>query len=155
MTTPNKLSGVQAFIADHLTRYLATDGEDGYWLDASLFGGTGKLPSLLLTTTGRSSGNLITTPMIFRPFGPEVNPAYMVVASKGGAPDAPNWYLNLQANPQVNVQIKADKFKAAARTANPEERAEHWPKQVEFFPGFARSQSKIEREIPLVILERL
>ena len=153
MTPAEKLKALQAFVADHLSRYLSTNGEDGYWLDASLFGGKGMIPSLLLTTTGRKSGNRITTPMMFMQFGPEEHPAYVVVASKGGAPDAPNWYLNLQANPQVQVQIRANQFSAAARTANAAERAVHWPQLVALFPGFERYQSRTERQIPVVILE--
>jgi deazaflavin-dependent oxidoreductase (nitroreductase family) len=105
-------------------RYIATDGADGYLWDATLGGGKGLVPTLLLTTTGRKSGNALTMPLIFGEFDEE----YVVVASKGGAPAHPSWYLNLQANPEVRVQIKGDKFTAHARTAKATERAALWPK---------------------------
>src|SRR5271166_3024177 len=111
-------SSLPAWIRDHLARYLATDGADGYLWDASLGGGKGMIPTLLLTTVGRRSARPQTLPLIFGRSGAN----YVVVASKGGAPTHPSWYLNLQANPQVQVQVKADKFKAHAYTAGPEER---------------------------------
>jgi deazaflavin-dependent oxidoreductase (nitroreductase family) len=135
-------------IKDHLARYIATDGEDGYLWDARLGGGTGLVPTLLLTTVGRKSGKPLTMPLIFGRSGPD----YMVVASKGGAPAHPAWYLNLAANPQVRVQVKAQKFAALARTANPEERLALWPKMVEIYAPYAQYQTKTDRQIPVVIL---
>ena len=96
------------WIKDHLDRYIATNGEDGYLWDASLGGGKGMIPTLLLTTTGRKSGRELTLPPIFGQSGSD----YVVVASKGGAPAHPAWYLNLDAEPKVHVQVKADKFTA-------------------------------------------
>ena len=113
MAEPNKSSELPAWIKDHLSRYLATDGADGYLWDASLGGGKGMVPTLLLTTVGRKSGRVLTLPLIFGRSGPN----YVVVASKGGAPTHPAWYLNLQANPEVRVQVKAEKFTAHAHTA--------------------------------------
>jgi deazaflavin-dependent oxidoreductase (nitroreductase family) len=118
--------------------------------DASLGGGQGLVPTLLLTTTGRKSGNALTLPLIFGEFDGE----YVVVASKGGAPAHPAWYLNLQANPEVKVQIKGDKFTARARTGNSTERAALWPKMVEIYGPYAQYQIKTNREIPVVILRR-
>jgi deazaflavin-dependent oxidoreductase (nitroreductase family) len=139
-----------AWIQDHLRRYLATDGKDGYLWDASLGGGKGMVPTLLLTTTGRKSGRELTLPLIFGESGAD----YVVVASKGGAPEHPAWYLNLQANPDVRVQVKADKFKAKASTANDSERARLWPQMVQIYGPYADYQKKTERTIPLVILRR-
>src|ERR1700734_3463844 len=102
------------WIKSHLARYIATDGADGYLWDAAPGGGTGLVPTLLLTTTGRKSGNALTLPLIFGRSGP----SYVVVASKGGAPTHPSWYLNLEANPSVRVQVKGEKFTAHAHTAN-------------------------------------
>jgi deazaflavin-dependent oxidoreductase (nitroreductase family) len=80
-------------------------------------------------------------------------PNYLVVASKGGAPAHPSWYLNLQANPDVQVQVKADKFKALAYTAGPEERPALWKKMVEIYGPYAQYQTKTERQIPVVVLK--
>src|SRR6201990_430728 len=89
---------------EHVRRYQETDGEVGYeWNGA---------PILLLTTTGRTTGNQRTVPLIYGPDGHRC----IVVGSKGGAHDHPNWYKNLVANPTVDVQVKGDKFRASART---------------------------------------
>src|SRR5271167_2141752 len=117
MTETNQSPGLPAWIQDHLSRYIATDGADGYLWDASLGGGKGLVPTLLLTTTGRKSGRVLTLPLIFGRSGAN----YVVVASKGGAPAHPAWYLNLQAKPEVQLQVKADKFTALAHTADAEE----------------------------------
>ena len=138
------------WIKKHRERYLATNGEDGYLWDASLGGGKGMVPTLLLTTTGRKSGRELTLPLIFGRSGND----YVVVASKGGAPEHPAWYLNLDTNPNVKVQVKADKFDARARTANAQERAALWPKMVEIYGPYAEYQQKTDRQIPVVILQR-
>src|ERR1700735_5098255 len=149
MAEPDRSSELPGWIKDHLARYIATDGEDGYLWDASLGGGTGLVPTLLLTTVGRKSGKPLTMPLIFGRSGPD----YVVVASKGGAPEHPAWYLNLQANPEVQVQVKAEKFKARAFTAGPEERAALWAKMVEIYAPYAQYQTQTEREIPVVLLK--
>ncbi len=104
----------------------------------------------MLTTVGRKSGRILTLPLIFGRSGPD----YVVVASKGGAPAHPAWYLNLEANPEVQVQVKGDKFKARAHTANAEERATLWPRMVEIYGPYTDYQKKTERQIPLVVLHR-
>jgi deazaflavin-dependent oxidoreductase (nitroreductase family) len=138
------------WIKDHLSRYLASNGEDGYLWDASLGGGKGMVPTLLLTTVGRKSGQALTLPLIFGRSGSD----YVVVASKGGAPTHPAWYLNLQSNPEVQVQVKADKFTARAHTADQAERAALWPKMVEIYGPYADYQKKTDRQIPVVVLKR-
>jgi deazaflavin-dependent oxidoreductase (nitroreductase family) len=150
MTESTKAPKLPSWIQDHMARYIATDGADGYLWDASLGGGKGMIATLLLTTTGRKSGKALTLPLIFGQSGAE----YVVVASKGGAPAHPAWYLNLQANPEVKVQIKGDKFAARARTANPQERAALWAKMVAIYGPYADYQMKTDREIPIVILKR-
>ena len=149
MAEPNKSQQLPAWIADHLKRYLATNGEDGYLWDASLGGGKGLVPTLLLTTVGRKSGNALILPLIFGRSGPN----YVVVASKGGAPTHPAWYLNLHANPEVQVQVKAERFKARAHTAEGAERAALWPKMVEIYGPYAQYQTKTDRQIPIVVLK--
>ena len=138
------------WIQDHLNRYLATDGEDGYLWDASVGGGKGKVPTLLLTTTGRKSGRSLTLPLIFGQSGPD----YVVIASKGGAPNHPSWYTNLEANPDVQVQVKGDKFRARAHTASGAQRAQLWKAMVQIYAPYEEYQKKTQREIPVVVLKR-
>jgi deazaflavin-dependent oxidoreductase (nitroreductase family) len=150
MSESNEPKELPSWIKDHLTRYLATDGKDGYLWDASLGGGKGLVPTLLLTTVGRKSGRILQLPLIFGQSGAD----YVVVASKGGAPTHPAWYLNLEANPEVQVQVKADKFKAIAHTAQGEERAALWPLMVDIYAPYTDYQKKTDRQIPVVVLKR-
>lgn len=130
------------WIREHMDKYLATNGEDGHiWRG---------VPTLLLTTTGRKSGEPLQLPLIYG----EDNGRYLVVASKGGAPDHPAWYKNLAANPGVEVQVKADRFKARARTAGPDEKPALWHKMAAIWPAYNEYQEKTGRDIPVVILER-
>ena len=128
----------------HVERYQATDGEEGHdWLEGS--------PVLLLTTTGRKSGEERTTPLIYGRSGDDV----LIVASNGGNAKHPPWYLNLEADPEVGVQIKADKFRARARTATAEEKPAMWQEMVGHWPHYDRYQEMTDREIPVVVLERI
>jgi deazaflavin-dependent oxidoreductase (nitroreductase family) len=130
------------FGQEHVDRYRATDGAEGYeWQGTQ---------TLLLTTTGRKSGEERTTPLIFAPYGD----AYTVIASKGGSDEPPAWYLNLSHQPDVEVQVKGDRFKARARTATPEEKPEIWRTMVAEWPAYEEYQERTSREIPAVILER-
>jgi deazaflavin-dependent oxidoreductase (nitroreductase family) len=150
MAEPSEFKELPDWIKNHLARYIATNGEDGYLWDAALGGGKGMIPTLLLTTVGRKSGRELTLPLIFGTSGPD----YVVVASKGGAPAHPAWYLNLDANPTVKVQVKADKFTAQTHTANEQERAALWPKMVEIYGPYSDYQKKTDRQIPVVVLKR-
>jgi deazaflavin-dependent oxidoreductase (nitroreductase family) len=150
MAEPHAIPKLPDWIQDHLNRYIATDGADGYLWDASLGGGVGMIPTLLLTTVGRKSGRELTLPLIFGVSGD----AYVIVASKGGAPAHPAWYLNLEANPSVRVQVKADKFAARARTASGKERAALWTMMVGIYAPYELYQTKTDRQIPVVVLER-
>ncbi|MEV6860303.1 nitroreductase/quinone reductase family protein [Streptosporangium subroseum] len=80
---------------------------------------------------------------------------YLVVASKGGAAAPPAWYLNLQANPEVKVQVLGDRFTARARTATAEEKPELWKIMTAVWPAYDEYQTKTDREIPVVVLERV
>lgn len=132
------------FGQEHVDRYRATDGEEGYdWQRGTTI--------LLLTTRGRRSGGERTTPLIFRQHGD----AYLIVASKGGTDAPPAWYLNLQANPDdVTVQVRGDRFKVRARDATAEEQPELWREMAEVWPDYDEYQKKTERRIPVVVLER-
>lgn len=148
MTESNTTRELPDWIKNHIERYIATNGEDGYLWDASLGGGKGMVPTLLLTTTGRKSGKSLTLPLIFGQSGR----SYVVVASKGGAPAHPSWYLNLEANPEVRLQVKGDKFVARAHTADATERAALWPKMVAIYGPYEDYQKKTDRQIPVVVL---
>jgi deazaflavin-dependent oxidoreductase (nitroreductase family) len=134
----------------HANRYLESGGTEGatYTVDVP---GRGKItaPALLLTTTGRKSGKKFIFPLFYGTDGD----SYIIVASKGGAPEHPQWYRNLVANPEVEVQVGTRKLKARARTAMVEERARLWKKAVEFWPPYADYALKTEREIPVVVLD--
>jgi deazaflavin-dependent oxidoreductase (nitroreductase family) len=121
--TPTRLPD---WIQEHTRRYLASDGADGHMWDSKAAGGSGPVPTLLLTTTGRQSGESRTLPLIYG----EVDGGYAIVASKGGAPAHPAWYLNLSASPEVGVQVVAERFPARARTATGDEREQIWRRMV-------------------------
>jgi deazaflavin-dependent oxidoreductase (nitroreductase family) len=128
------------FVKVNLALYRATGGKVG-----GTFGGA---PVLLLTTTGRRSGKRRTTPLLYLSEGSDV----VVVASYGGAPKHPAWYLNLRANPEVEVQIGREIERRRARAATAEERSRLWPRVVAMNPSYATYQQRTEREIPVVIL---
>ena len=128
---------------EHVRVYEETDGEVGHdWRKGS--------PILILTTTGRKSGDERKNALIYGMAGDDP----MIVASKGGNPQHPAWYLNLRDEPEVKVQIKGDKFSARARDATAEERPELWKRMTEIWPDYDNYQEKTDREIPIVILER-
>jgi deazaflavin-dependent oxidoreductase (nitroreductase family) len=130
------------FGQEHVDRYRATDGEEGHeWQGTQ---------TLLLTTKGRRSGEERTTPLIYGRSGDD----YLVVASKGGADAPPAWYLNLQASPDVDIQVKGDRFKVRARDATPDEKPEMWKTMTAEWPAYDEYQEKTDREIPVVVLER-
>jgi deazaflavin-dependent oxidoreductase (nitroreductase family) len=130
--------------AEHVRQYRATDGEYGHdWRDGS--------STLLLTTTGRRSGEPRTAALIYGRSGDD----YLIVASDGGADAPPGWYANLQADPEVEVQVLGDRFRARARTANPEERPAMWGEMVSHWPAYDAYQRKTDREIAVVVLERV
>jgi deazaflavin-dependent oxidoreductase (nitroreductase family) len=128
--------------AEHARRYIETNGEDGH-----LWNG---VPTLLLTTTGRRSGEPRLSPLIYGQSGDR----YLVVGSRGGAPQHPQWYRNLIAQPLVQVQVGADRFAARARPATPVEKPELWRIMTGIWPAYDEYQARTSREIPVVILER-
>ncbi|MGI9657350.1 MAG: nitroreductase/quinone reductase family protein, partial [Gaiellaceae bacterium] len=119
--------------------------------DAEPFGGIGKIPTLLLTTTDKDTGQPLQLPLIYI----ETPDGWAVIGSKGGAPAHPGWYDNLAANPEVGVQVIADTYKARARTTSGQERETLWRRMAELYPPFDDYAVKaVPREIPLVVLER-
>lgn len=132
------------FGAEHTRKYKETGGEVGHDWEGT--------QTLLLTTKGRKSGEPRELPLIYAPWGED---AYLVVASKGGADDPPAWFLNLQADPEVEVQVRAERFKARARVATPEEKPAMWKRMTAEWPAYDDYQRKTTREIPVVVLERV
>jgi proline iminopeptidase len=129
---------------EHVRRYRETGGEIGHiWKEGSTV--------LLLTTKGRKTGKDRTTPLIYARDGDR----YVIVASKGGAPEDPGWYRNLQQSPEVELQVLGEVFPARARTAEGEERARLWQKVNEVWPHYAEYAERTDREIPVVVLERV
>lgn len=138
------------WMQDHTRRYLSSGGTDGHMFTVTPPGHSEMtVPSLLLTTTGRRSGEKFVFPLFYGKAGD----SYFVVASKGGSPEHPGWYRNLLANPEAEVQVGTTRIKARARTATGEERARLWQEALRFWPPYADYQSKTEREIPVVVLD--
>jgi deazaflavin-dependent oxidoreductase (nitroreductase family) len=107
-------------------------------------------PLLLLTTTGRRTGQRRTSPMMYLPDGER----WLVFATKAGADTDPAWYLNLVADPAVTVEVGADTFDAVATPVQGAERDRHYAEQASRYPGFAEYESKTDRVIPVVALQR-
>jgi deazaflavin-dependent oxidoreductase (nitroreductase family) len=132
------------WVRNHIREYEESDGKKGHrWRG---------LPTLLLTTRGRKSGKLRRTALIYGQDGKN----YLLVASNGGAPKHPSWYLNLVENPRVEIQVGADKFPAFARTATAKEKPSLWRLMTKIFPHYDKYQAKAAkagRDIPIVILE--
>jgi deazaflavin-dependent oxidoreductase (nitroreductase family) len=140
MSTPQ--DSPVGFVKDHIQKYVESGGAEGYdWKGATI---------LLLTTTGRRSGTQHRTALIYRQVGDD----YVIVASRGGAPTHPAWYLNLTTNPDVRIQVKDQEFAGRARVADGDERAKLWSLMAEVWPDFNSYQTKTDRQIPVVVLER-
>ncbi|MDA0174398.1 nitroreductase family deazaflavin-dependent oxidoreductase [Solirubrobacter taibaiensis] len=130
------------FGKEHTQKYKETGGQEGHdWQGTQ---------TLLLTTTGRKSGEARELPLIYAPW----EDAYLIVASNGGEDRPPAWYLNLSENPETEVQVWDDRFKATAREATPDEKAEMWPTMTKEWPAYDDYQKKTDREIPIIVLER-
>ena len=135
---------------EHIRKYRESNGAEGHiWkgVDGSL-----NLPCLLLTTTGRKSGQPRTTPLIYGKDGED----HIIIASRGGTPADPVWYGNLVENPEVELQVGAEVFSATARTISGAERSRVWDMMAEIFPSYNdyHEKAKATREIPVIVLER-
>ena len=139
------------WMQDHVARYQSSGGTDGHmYTIKSPNLPEMSVPSLLLTTTGRKSGEKFLFPLFYG----ETEGSYFVIASKGGAPAHPGWYRNLLADPQVAIQVGTKKLAVKARTASGAERARLWQEAVKIWPPFADYQLRaVDREIPVVVLD--
>ena len=129
------------YVADQVETFEQSGGTEGNTMRG--------VPIIVLWTKGRKSGAIRKTPLM------RVNDGdrYAVVASQGGAPEHPEWYLNLEADPSVSLQDGPDVRDYVAHTASPQEKAEWWPKATAVWPDYDAYQEKTDREIPLVVLE--
>ena len=125
---------------EHVRVYRETDGEVGY-----LWNGA---PTLLLTTTGRRTGEPRTSALIYARDGDD----YLVVGSVGGMPKHPAWYLNLQADPRAHIQVKGEHLDVEAHTAEDADKPRLWQLMMEVWPNYDRYQSRTDRVIPVVVL---
>jgi len=133
---------ISLFGDEHIRLYRETNGEQGY-----LWNG---VPTLLLTTKGRKSGLPRTIPIIYV----KVGEAYVIIGSQGGAPKHPFWYLNILADPHVELQVKSEKFAAVARSAQSPERERLWAEATKQWPNYDVYQTRTTRQIPVVVIER-
>ncbi|MEE2665410.1 MAG: nitroreductase/quinone reductase family protein [Myxococcota bacterium] len=137
------------WIAEHIALY-QSDPEKARMWDSGPLGGPGLLPTLLLTTTGRKSGEPRALPLIYG----EVGDSYVIIASKGGMPSHPIWYLNLEANPACELMVGAKAVAARARVAEGEERERIWEQMAELYPPYNEYQERAgARTIPVVVLD--
>jgi deazaflavin-dependent oxidoreductase (nitroreductase family) len=132
------------FGQEHVERYRQTDGEEGHEWRPGVY-------TLILTTKGRRSGQPRPTPLIYGTH----DGAYLVVASKGGSDEPPAWYRNLSDDPDVDVQVGGDRFRARARTAGKDEKPVLWRAMAEIWPAYDEYRQKTDRDIPVVVLERV
>ena len=136
------------WIAEHIELY-RTDPEKAHMWDSTPLGGPGLLPTLLLTTKGRKSGEPRALPLIYE----TVDDSYVVIASKGGMPEHPLWFRNLEARPECELQVAAKSLTARARVAEGEERERLWDQLAELYPPYLDYQKATERTIPVVVLD--
>ena len=148
MTSSKIVDSPVGWVQDHIRAYVETNGQEGHMWRG--------VPTLLLTTTGRKSGELRRTALIYGRDSDD----YVIVASKGGAPSNPLWYENLVAQPKVTIQVGADVFDCVSSTYEEsgvagEHRQKVWDSLVAIWPGFAEYQTKTVRPIPLVRLKKV
>lgn len=136
------------WIDDHIALYRADPEKAHYW-DFSAAGVNALLPTLLLETKGRRSGTLIPAPLIYG----KTDDGFVVIASRGGTPTHPDWYLNLVADPICEVQVGRDHHRARARVAEGDERARLWADMAKLYPPYDEYQQRAGgRVIPVVVL---
>lgn len=140
------------FIKTHLRTYLESGGKEGHHWPSGIKAGEGPttIPTLLLTAKGGKSGKKRILPLLYGKIGDD----FILVASLGGAPNHPKWYLNLMANPEAEIQVATEHYRVRARNAEGEEREKIWSHMLTLFPVYADYQKKTTRQIPVVVLEK-
>lgn len=138
--------GVPGWQERHVELYLKSNGAEGHVIDLP---GAPAVDCLLLQTTGRKSKAQKTMPLIY---GKDGN-GFVIVASKGGAPDHPAWFLNLRDRPEVRFQVADKKYRGTARITAGAERERLFRMMARLFSPYDSYQAKTSREIPVVVLE--
>jgi deazaflavin-dependent oxidoreductase (nitroreductase family) len=140
-----RTNAVPLFGKEHVDRYEATGGAEGHdWEQGTTI--------LILHTRGRKSGKQYKHPLIYRE-APDASGHYVIVASKGGAPESPEWFRNLEADPDTTIQVKDRTIPVRARVAHGDERATLWRHMAESWPAYDDYKTKTDREIPVVVLD--
>jgi deazaflavin-dependent oxidoreductase (nitroreductase family) len=142
-TSTDNPENILGFMQDHIRRYLATDGEDGHLMNG--------LPCLVLTTTGKKSGEQRQAAVIYGKHGD----SYVIIASKGGSDTPPAWFVNLAASGRGHIQVMTDKMDVKMRVAEGAEREQLWDMMAKIFPAYLEYQNKTARQIPVVVLDRV
>ena len=138
-----------SWIAEHIALYKSDPAKAHMW-DSSALGGPGILPTLLLTTTGRKSGEPRALPLIYG----ELDNSHVIIASKGGAPKHPQWFVNLEANAECHIQVGEKSINARARVIPAgEEREKIWDQMVAIYSPYADYKKATDRQIPVVVLD--
>jgi deazaflavin-dependent oxidoreductase (nitroreductase family) len=145
---PSWISQHIDWISKHVELY-RQDPDKGHMWDSAAVGGPGLLPTLLLSTKGRKSGETRVLPLIYGKHGD----SHVVIASKGGTPKHPSWYLNLEADPECEIQVAHDHSQTVARIAKGEEREALWQQLATVYPPYDDYQAATSREIPVVVLD--
>jgi deazaflavin-dependent oxidoreductase (nitroreductase family) len=143
LLTETPVDPAQGWVADHVRRYVASNGSDGHeWQEG--------VPTLLLTTRGKKTGVARRTALIYA----RDRDGYVVAASYGGSPTHPDWYLNLESDPHVVLQVGDERFPARARSDTPVDRGHLWALMTAVWPDYDQYAAKTTREIPLVVFTR-
>jgi deazaflavin-dependent oxidoreductase (nitroreductase family) len=149
MTTDTPPPGMFEWQEQHLRGYLRSGGTVGHLYDFGPINGEGYQPICLIKHVGRKSGRTLILPLIYGMVQGEI----VIVASKGGAPEHPAWYLNIAAASEVEVQIATQAFRATWREPADAERQRIWDQMVAIYPPYAEYQDSTDRLIPLVVMK--
>jgi len=145
-TTP---PGMHDWQEQHLRNYLRSGGTEGHFYDFGPINGEGYQPICLIKHVGRKSGRTLIVPLIYGMVEGEI----VIVASKGGAPAHPGWYLNIAASSEIEVQVATQAFRASWREPAAAERQRVWDQMVAIYPPYAEYQQATDRLIPLVMMK--
>src|ERR1700760_3025487 len=139
------------WVSEHLETYLTSGGTRGHIMDVSAVGGRALTTHCLIRCVGRKSGKVTVKPLIYGNVGGEI----VIVASKGGADDNPEWYLNIRESETIGVQIATQAFEATWREPEYEERHQVWSYMTHLFPPYLGYQTSTTRHIPVVMLKTI
>jgi len=148
MSKTNTPSDLPDWVTEHVKLYLEKPDQAHLW-DSRPIGGPGILPCLLLITRGRKTGNVSMLPLIYG----EYDGSFVIVASKGGSPAHPAWYLNLQAESDCEIRVGRNHHRVRARTTEGDEREKLWKMMAEIYPPYIDYQAATERKIPVLVLD--